>query len=135
MTIGAFALQTTLYSTLKGDSNLPSTLGAGVYDEVPEDSAFPYITMGEISATDYGVKDADGSDNTVNIHVWSQYKGAKQAKDIMDRVHTLLHNSSLSVSGFNLVNLRFEFSDILRDPDGVTRHGVMRFRATILGTS
>ena len=56
-------------------------------------------------------------------------------KNIMDRIHDLLHDSNLSVTGFNLVNLRFEFSDILRDPDGITRHGVMRFRAIILGTS
>ena len=42
--------------------------------------------------------------------------------------------NSLNVSGFNLINLRFEFSDVLRDPDGVTRHGVMRFRAIILGS-
>ena len=51
----------------------------------------------------------------------------------MDRIHDLLHNHSLSVTGFNLINLRFEFSDILRDPDGVTRHGIMRFRAVMLG--
>ena len=53
----------------------------------------------------------------------------------MDRIHTLLHDSSLSVSGFNLVNTRFEFMDILRDPDGITMHGVMRFRAVMLGTA
>jgi hypothetical protein len=31
--------------------------------------------------------------------------------------------------------MRMEFSDTIRDPDGLTRHGVMRFRAVILGTS
>jgi hypothetical protein len=50
-------------------------------------------------------------------------------------VHTLLHDSSLSQTGFNLVNMRYEFSDVLRDPDGVTRHGIIRFRAITLGTS
>ena len=80
-----------------------------------------------------GTKDLDGGEFTVTFDIWSEYKGAKECKQIMDRVHTLLHNHSLSVSGFNLINLRFEFSDILIDPDGVTRHGVMRFRAIILG--
>jgi len=69
----------------------------------------------------------------VNLDVWSQYKGSKEVKQIMDKIHDLLHDSSISVSGFNLINLRFEFADIMRDPDGVTRHGVMRFRAIILG--
>jgi hypothetical protein len=135
MSIGQFQLQSAIYSTLNGDNNLTNTLGAGVYDEVLEDATYPFVSLGEETAIDYSTKDLQGGEFTINIHVWSQYKGAKQAKEIMDRIHTLLHNSSLSVSGFNLINLRFEFADILRDPDGVTRHGVMRFRAIILGTN
>ena len=134
MSIGQFALQTTIYSTLNGDNTLTNTLGAGVFDEVVENATYPFVSLGEETAVDYSTKDLDGGEFTINIHVWSQYKGSKQTKEIMDRVHDLLHDSSLSVSGFNLANLRFEFSDILRDPDGITRHGVMRFRAIILGS-
>ena len=134
MSIGQFALQTTIYSTLNGDNTLTNTLGAGVFDEVVENASYPFVSLGEETAVDYSTKDLDGGEFTINIHVWSQYKGSKQTKEIMDRVHDLLHDSSLSVSGFNLANLRFEFSDILRDPDGITRHGVMRFRAIILGS-
>ena len=135
MSIGQFALQSTIFSTLNNDNTLTNTLGAGVFDEVLENATYPFVSIGEETAVDYSTKDLDGGEFTINIHVWSQYKGAKQTKEIMDRVHDLLHDSSLSVSGFNLINLRFEFSDILRDPDGVTRHGVMRFRAIILGTN
>ena len=134
MSIGQFALQTTVYSTLSNDNTLTNTLGAGVFDEVVENASYPFVALGEETAIDYSTKDLDGGEFTINIHVWSQYKGSKQTKEIMDRIHDLLHDSSLSVSGFNLANLRFEFSDILRDPDGITRHGVMRFRAIILGS-
>ncbi len=135
MSIGQFALQTTIYSTLSNDNTLTSTLGAGVYDEVLEGASYPFVSLGEETSIDYGTKNEDGGETTINIHIWSQYKGAKETKQIMDRIHDLLHDSSLTVTGFNLVNLRFEYSDILRDPDGVTRHGVMRFRAIILGTN
>ena len=135
MSIGQFALQASVYSALNGDNNLTSTLGAGVYDEVLETASFPYVAIGEDNVLDYGTVNEDGGDFTLTIHVWSQYHGSKEAKEIMDRVHSLLHDSSLSVTGFNLVNLRFEFSDIIKDPDGITRHGIMRFRAVILGTS
>ena len=135
MSIGQFALQTTIYSTLSGDNTLTNTLGAGVFDEVLENATYPFVSLGEETAIDYSTKDLNGGEYTINIHVWSQYKGSKQTKEIMDRIHDLLHDSSLSVSGFNLINLRFEFSDIMRDTDGVTRHGVMRFRAIILGTN
>ena len=135
MSIGQFALQTTIYSTLSSDNTLTSTLSAGVYDEVSESATYPFVSLGEETAIDYSTKDTNGGETTINIHTWSQYKGAKQTKQIMDRIHDLLHDSNLTVSGFNLINLRFEYSDIMRDPDGVTRHGVMRFRAIILGTN
>ena len=137
MSIGQFALQQTLYTTLNGDSQLTSTLGAAVFDDVPDTQAvsFPYVQIGEDTATDYSTKDVTGTETVINLHVWSRYRGSKETKQVMDRVHTLLHDSNLTVTGHNLVNLRFEFSDVLRDPDGVTRHGVMRFRAVMLGTS
>ena len=135
MSTAQFQLQSTIYTTLNNDSNLTETLGASIFDEVPEGSSTPYVTIGEDTAVDYSTDTADGADITVNIDVWSEYKGSKECKQIMDRIHDLLHDSSLSITGFNLVNLRFEFSDILRDPDGVTRHGFMRFRAIILGSS
>ena len=133
MSIGLFELQEALYSRLSSDNTLTNTLGAGVFDEVTQNQATPYISMGYGTAIEYGTKDLDGGEFTVTFDIWSEYKGAKECKQKMARVHTLLHNHSLSVSGFNLINLRFEFSDILIDPDGVTRHGVMRFRAIILG--
>ena len=133
MTIGSFALQSSIYSALNNDSNLTGTLGATIFDDVPENSAYPYIVLGEDTANEYDTKDVKGSTSSLTIHVWSEYKGSKETKQIMDRVHDLLHDSNLSVSGYNLINLRFEFSDIMRDPDGITRHGVMRFRAVLLG--
>ena len=135
MTIGQFELQSGIYTVLNSDSTLTNTLGASIFDEVPEESTYPFVSLGEETSVDFNTKDLDGGSITVNIDVWSQYKGAKETKQIMDRIHTLLHNGSVSVSGFNLIRLQFEFSDVMRDPDGVTRHGVMRFRAIILGTT
>ena len=134
MTIKQFALQEAIYTRLSNDSTLTSTHGASVYDEVPEGSSFPYVTIGETTTVDYSTKDSIGSDQTLMLHVWSQYRGAKETKNIMDRLHDLLHDYSLSVTGANLINLRYEFSDLIRDPDGITRHGVIRFRAILLGS-
>ena len=134
MSIGQFQLQSAIYSALNV-SAITSTLSCGVYDEVIEGNTYPFITLGEETSIDYGTKDLTGGEYTINIHIWSQYKGSKETKQIMDKVHDLLHDIDLTVTGFNLINLRFEYSDIMRDPDGVTRHGVMRFRAIILGTN
>ena len=133
MSIGQFQLQQAIFSALNV-SAVTSDLSCGVFDDVPQNASYPYIALGEETAVDFSVKDIQGGDLTVNIHVWSQYKGSKETKQIMDKIHDLLHNINLSVTGFNLINLRFEFSDIMRDPDGITRHGVMRFLAIILGS-
>jgi len=132
MSVGQFALQTTIYNALNV-SAITTTLNCGVYDEVIEGNTYPFITLGEETTIDYSTKTATGSETTINIHIWSQYKGSKETKNILDKIHDLLHDSNLTVTGFNLINLRFEYSDIMRDPDGITRHGVMRFRAIILG--
>ena len=134
MTIKQFALQEAIYTRLNDDNTLSVTNGASVYDEVPEGTSYPYVTIGETTALDYSTNDVNGSEQTLTLHVWSQYRGTKESKNIMDRLHDLLHNYSLSVSGANLINLRFEFSDLIRDPDGITRHGVVRFRAVLLGS-
>ena len=133
MSLSQFALQTAIYSKLSNDSNLTSVLGASVFDDIPENTPYPYVQLGEDDASDYSTKDQNGSEVAVNIDIWSRYRGSLEAKNIMDRIHTLLHDSSLSVTGSNFINMRFEFSDIIRDPDGITRHGVMRFRAIMLG--
>ena len=133
MSIGQFQLQQAIFSA-HNVSAVTSDLSCGVFDDVPQNASYPYIALGEETAVDFSVKDIQGGDLTVNIHVWSQYKGSKETKQIMDKIHDLLHNINLSVTGFNLINLRFEFSDIMRDPDGITRHRVMRFRAIILGS-
>ena len=132
MSIGQFQLQTAIYAALNV-SAITTTLACGVYDEVTEGNTYPFISLGEETTIDFSTKTSVGSETTINIHIWSQYKGSKQTKEIMDKVHDLLHDINLTVTGFNLINLRFEFSDIMRDTDGVTRHGVMRFRAIILG--
>lgn len=135
MSVGQFQLQQALFTKLNSDNTLTDTLGAAVHDDVPASITYPFINIGADSVLEYGEKSSDGGEHTVVIDIWSQYKGSKECKQIMDRIHDLLHDSSLSVSGFNHINSRFEFSDILRDPDGVTRHGVMRFRVLTLGTT
>ena len=132
MSVGQFPLQEAIYNTLNV-SAITNDFSCAVVDEVTNDQSYPFISIGD-ARDDYSTKDLDGGDFELTFDIWSQYKGSKECKQIMDKVHDLLHDSSISVSGFNLINMRLEFTDILRDPDGVTRHGIMRFRAIILGS-
>ena len=126
-------LQKTVFDDLDGDSTLQS-LVSDVHNFVPQNTTYPYVQVGDDSMADNSTKDLDGNIHSIMIHTWSRYRGDKEAKEIMARIYELLHNSSLSVSGASLVNARFETSDILNDPDGITKHGVQRFRFVIYDT-
>ena len=49
----------------------------------------------------------------------------------MKQVFDTLHNSVISVSGASGINCEQEFSQTLLEGDGITRHGIMRFRAVV----
>jgi hypothetical protein len=124
----SLGLQKTVFDALDGDSTLQS-LVTDVFDFVPENTAFPYVKIGEETAVDNGTKTLQG--NTLVIHTFSRYRGSKETKEIMSRIYALLHESSLTITGASLVNLRFEFSDIIKENDGLTTHGLQRFRAMV----
>mgnify|MGYP001384891170 FL=1 len=132
MSLHSTALQTAIYTLLSGDSTLDGLVGNNrIYDEVPQNSAYPYVVIGEETTIDASTKDKDAQEFTQTIHIWSRYRGSKQTKEIAQRIYTLLHNVAISVSGASFVNSRNEFFTILLDDDGLTRHGVMRFRVVI----
>ena len=123
-------LQKSIFNALDGDSTLQN-LVTDVYDFVPENTAFPYVKVGEETSLDNGTKTLQGNEHTLVIHTFSRYRGSKEVKEIMSRIYALLHECSLSVTGASLVNLRFEFSDVIKENDGLTSHGLQRFRAIV----
>lgn len=121
------ALQEAVFHRLSTYAPL-TALVAGVHDHVPQDAAFPYCVIGEESATQWDTDTELGFDATFNVHTWSRYRGRLQAKQIMDRVYQALHRYELPVADAHVVTVEFDFADTLLDPDGLTRHGVQRFR-------
>ena len=126
-----WALQAAAFSALTGDAALQALIGnpARIYDAVPQDAVFPYAVLGPAAGKPWDTKTTDGMEATLEVHTWSRYAGMKEAKDIMAAVLDALDNQALSVSGHTLVNLHFESSQTSLDKDGITRHGVQKFRA------
>jgi hypothetical protein len=52
----------------------------------------------------------------------------------MQEVYSKLHDAAITVTDASLVLIRHEFSTTLEEADGITRHGVMRFRALVFDT-
>ena len=128
MTLASWSLQKTVFSALTANAPLSARI-TGVYDQVPEGTAFPYVTIGEATATDWSTKTSTGQAHTLTLHAWSQSTGRQQAKEILGLVHNALNDQAFAVDGAELVLLQHVFSETIADPDGRTTHGVIRFRA------
>jgi hypothetical protein len=130
MASASWALQQAVFAALTSDSALSALLGgARVYDDVPERAAFPYVTFAPGIERDWSTGETSGSEHAVTLHAWSRGAGRKEALAIMDALCARLHDAALTLTGHRLVNLRHESSDVRRDSDGETFHGIVRFRA------
>ncbi len=126
----ALALQTGIRAALLADSGLVTTLGgAQVFDDVPRDVPFPYITVGDIDTRDWNTQTSRGHEHTVTIHLWSRYRGRKQVQELIGEVDRILDGAAPPLSGYRLVNLSTIFWTAQREPDGQVYRGTVRLRA------
>lgn len=123
------ALQRAIYARLIADDTLAALVGARIHDNVPGDTGFPYLTIGEARVEDWSAGAGKGSEHWLALNVFSRAGGRAEAKQVMGAVHAALHDADLALEGFTLVNLRFQSAETRREPDGATWRGAIRFRA------
>lgn len=130
MSSAGWELQKAVHAALTGDVALVGLLGGPrVFDDVPQQSAYPYVALGSSTERDWSTSTEDGAEHVLTLHVWSRKAGRRETREIMDAVRTALHDKPLPVGGYRLINLRHEFSEARRDSDGETYHGIVRYRA------
>jgi hypothetical protein len=123
-------LQKAVYETLVADSTLTSLLGGtAIHDHVPQGAAFPYVVLDQTRVADWSTGTEAGAEHQLTLHVWSRYRGKAESYAIADIIRELLDDTPLLLAENHLVNLRHQFSDLKRDPDGETWHAALRFRA------
>ena len=125
MSTSTLELQKAVYAALSAALMVP------VYDDIPEGTSPPYVVIGDIAEEGDYSHDTDGRQALVTVHVWSAYRGMKEAREIGGEIISALHFKELTVTGYRPVPLVLEFFDVLRDPGGTLRHGILRFRAWI----
>lgn len=130
MASASWALQQAVFATLTSDAPLTALLGgARVYDDVPVRAEFPYVTFAQGAERDWSTGGEAGSEHALTLHVWSRASGRKETVAIIAALCTVLHDQPLTLSGHRLINLRHEASEVRRDADGETYHGIVRLRA------
>ena len=92
---------------------------------------FPKIWIEDGGADDWSNKDDNGLEAFVNLHVGSQKEGTKEIRGLMDKCHGASHNVDLVLAHGQSVLCQFVRHDVVIDSDGITRHGIMRFKLLV----
>jgi hypothetical protein len=118
-------VQKALVLRLKSVSAVTSLVSTRVYDRAPEKAAFPYISIGDVAATPFDAQLLRGYEALWQIHAWSRKPGAVQCRQVLAAAHGALHWHSLNLDAGAAVICRVSGKRDLKDPDGVTTHGIL----------
>ncbi len=130
MASAGWELQKAIRQALAADAGLTALIGgARVFDDAPRDAPFPYVTFGQSTIQDWSTGSEDGDEHLITLHVWSRAAGRRETHEIMGALRAALGAAALAPVGHRVVNLRYEFGEARRDPDGETYHGIVRYRA------
>jgi len=117
-------IQKAIYTELANDTTLMSKI-TGVFDEVPENQDYPYITLGEATINPYDTFGKKGKETTHTMHIWSDYQGTKELYDIFAEIERILENG-ITLENGTLVNIEFEFAQPIKEE--TIRHMPVRYR-------
>ena len=126
MKISSMELQKAVYKNLsEGEYD--------VYEVVPPDTAFPYITIGEETVTTANTKTSNRTVHLLTIHTWSKSAGSMQSKFMNAFVMKTLQNKELVLEGFlvDIVSLELLTTYKEQATDNTIFHGVLQFEITL----
>lgn len=135
MTGLVFKAQEAVYAALVSDVGVRALLGTPprVYDHVQDDAAFPYIAFGVAHVAPDDSKLDSAFEHTLTLDIFSRYRGAKEAKEILQAVYAALHRAALSASGASFPLCEFHSAEIAPLDDGLTTHIAARFKVVETG--
>lgn len=128
-------LQTAIVAALKASADLQSLLGSPmrIYQKVPANPVFPYLTIGESQDIPDRAACVDGHEIFPPIHVWSRPASGtyQEAKQIAANIWTCLRDATLTMSENRCVIFeRDSLGDqVGEETDAVTKHVICHYRA------
>lgn len=124
----SYAVQKAIRTRLIGTSAVTSLVPAtSVLDRNERPAPDPSIILGEDQVVDTGtVIDRSLSRVHSTLHVWKKEGGLAGVKAIASAVRDAIRQGRLSLdTGLQCADCRVSDMRFLRDPDGVTAHGVV----------
>lgn len=117
------ALQKALFEKLSASLTVP------VFDDVPEGTPCPYVTLDyEVADNATPISGKKRETRLFYLSVWSDYKGQAEVKRINGEIAAALDEVPLPLRTGTAVSVRVIRTGTTREPDGVTYMGSVTLR-------
>lgn len=98
-----------------------------VWDAVPQDSAYPYLTVDQMVSTEGDYHTLRVQTRFVYLSIWSRVVGQAEIMEIMGQLDAL-HEQPLTLSTGEAVSVRIERKRTVRETDNLTFKGQVTLR-------
>jgi hypothetical protein len=124
------AVLTAVRNLLIANSALMASV-TGIYNSVPQNTAFPYISIINPTETGFNTFGKKGKNITFAIVISTDKPSDKPIADILNAVDNILdETTSLSVTGYNVIKITrdTEETNFEIESDGMARECIARYR-------
>ena len=104
---------------------------SNIVDANARPEAFPRINLGEDQELPADEVVGRYTQLTSTLHVWSREPGLAGAKAIADTVKRALRLHLWTLGNYRCIDCKFSSARFIRDPDGLTAHGIVTFDSLI----
>ena len=112
-------------------ARLDNQLAYGVYDDVPQGTTMPYVTLGNKTETDDLIFGAAGDEAFFDVHVWSDALGDLEALTIANLVRGALDGHTLTLAAGTQRLLKHDWTNTVRATTGTERQVVLRYKCQV----
>ena len=110
---------------------LLADLSVNVYDHVPQDlteSNYPFVRLDQLETSNNDVDDKAGFSATIQVVIFSRYRGSNEVSNIADNVYNSLNRFNFpDTSNYGISGIEETLRKIIVQSDGLTRNSVQRY--------
>jgi hypothetical protein len=123
-------LQKAIVAALKADAAVTAIINGRIYDAVPGGATKPYVSFGPFQLLPEHGDCLDGGEAFVTLDAWAAGPDTVQVKQLGTAIARALDLAPIVLDApQRLVEMSVEQTQYMRDPDGITAHGVITVHA------
>ena len=130
------AIHQAMYFLLSNDDKLRAQTNNAIFDFVPNNYPYPYVQLGEFTSKDFSTFTNYGEEVIATLHVFCRNEqlqggpqGSRQTQEIMYTINRILSNKIFPIGDeYSNAGCFFDSSHVLMEPDGITWHGILKYR-------